>query len=384
MIRLRIFMLQGVIKMCEDYVRFETDDLIYNRYDIIYSKYDTISYEFQGHVYCIMYHINNKYAYINLWGKELPQALFERIIDRVLNDKNIVRLSLLRCKNDYNNLLEKTNDIILPLPDNIEQLIHRLSAKHRYNLYREKRILKDRLGEIHVVHYYRDSIPDGVVNKYYLWKNESHGTVYELSETDYLDTYHVTDAVAVMANDRMIGIAFVCVVENTAYFENFSYDQRYKELSIGFITYELVLEYLINRRVQTFYLGGGDYGYKRHFGAIESVAFSGHLYSQKAVEAAKQYLEERIINQVVIYGLGKYGHEFIRMVNSNYINIIIKGGIDRKKKVIENIRTYTVDEEYPYADAAIITMNKKNEDIEMLLKNKYKYVIYMKDLFEIG
>ena len=363
--------------------KFDSDDLIYNRFDLIFSEYEQFAFEFENEKYNIMIHRDNEKLLINLWGKELSQKCFEKLIEVLFEKYDVRKISVLRCKNNYKGMLEETNDIMLFLPESVDELTRRLQQKHRYNLRREKRILSESVGEICTSHCDRHDITDDMVNLFFEWKNESHGTQYGMTVAEYLDTYHVTDAMTLIAGTQIIGIAFYCVVNTVSYFENFSYDPRYKEYSVGYITYELLLEQLIEQKIQSFFLGGGDYDYKRRYGAIETIAYSGHIYSQDVFKTSNSFLSDKFIRNVVIYGLGKYGNEFLRLVNTKNININIIGVIDKNRKKIANVHTYTLKDDFPKADAAIITLKNKNTDVEELLKKKYKTVIYMNDFLGV-
>lgn len=363
--------------------KFDSDDLIYNRFDIIFSEYEQFTFEFENEKYSVMIHQENDKLLVNLWGKELPQKGFEKFINGLFEKKCLRKISILRCKNNYKGMLEETNDIVLFLPESVDELIKRLQQKHRYNLRREKRILSESVGKIYTAHYDRRDITDDMVKLFFEWKNESHGTQYGMTAEEYLDTYYVTDAMTLIADTQVIGIAFYCVVDTVSYFENFSYDPRYKEYSVGYITYELLLEQLIEQKVKTFFLGGGDYDYKRKFGAIETIAYSGHIYCKDVFKTLDSYLSDNFIKRAVIYGLGKYGNEFIRLVNTGNIDINIIGAIDKNRKEVANINTYTLTDEFPEADVAIITLKNRNDEVEELLRKKYKNVIYMNDLLGI-
>lgn len=384
MTRWQICMLQGKVKMRNNLiVQFDSDNLVYNRYDLIFDSYEKQVYTYEGKQYVFMVHKENGTAYINLWDKKLPQDIFEELINNILASGNVVRVSLIRCKNNYKDLLEETNDIRVPIPCSVKELMGRLKSKHVYNLNREKGQIEKNLGTITVIHYKRQEITDYVVKLYFLWKRASHGIEYGMSPKGYLDAYYITDAITVAAGGTVIGVAFYCVVKDIAYFENFSFDWKYAKFSAGYITYELLLEQLVAQNINWFYLGGGEYKYKKRFGAVESTAYSGHIYSEAVLKKANDDLKEIGINKVVIYGLGKYGHEFIRLYKAGVLNITLAGVFDRNEQEIADIRTYIVgDGEYPCADAAIITMKNKNEEVESFLKGKYRHVIYMNDLLK--
>lgn len=363
-------------------IKYDSDNLIYNRYDKIFSNYEELIYDYEGDAYKFMLCVQKGRAYINLWGKYLPQELFEQIMSCLLERDDIYRLSLLRCKNNYMELLEKTNDFELDLPKTIDALFNRLKAKHRYNINREKRIICEKFGNISSRHYPREKIENNIVELYFSWKKASHKTDYKMSSEEYLDYYHVTDLLEVEVGNQIVGIAFYCRVDDTAFFENFSYDSKFTKYSIGHITYEILLEHLIEQKVKKFFLGGGNYDYKRRFGSVETEAYLGHLYSKKSLKNVNDYFLSCGIRRIVIYGFGKYGHEFLRILKAGLLNVQLLGIIDKKKINEDSVNTYTIDDNIPDADGVVITLKNKYESVEKLLKERYEYVFYMNDIFE--
>ncbi len=360
---------------------YESDNLIYNRYDLIFNSYQVLLYEHAGKTYKIMFHKEGEKAYINLWGKVLPQSLFEQIIESIFEkNEETAKISLLNCGNNYKGFLAASNDIYIYLPQSVEELLSRLKAKHRYNLNREKRLFEESLGKIKINHYKEQEIPIESVRSYFDWKKMSHGTEYRLSEWGYIKKYFVTDALVLYAGDHMVGVAFYCCVDDVAYFENFSFNPEYKKYSAGYITYELLLEQLIKQGIKVFYLGGGNYEYKKKFGALEIVSYSGHIYNTRVIDKLNRKLMDLQINTIVIYGLGKYGNEFLRI--SKKLKSTLVGGIDREKKEIDGLQTFVTDDVLPNANAAIITMKKRNTMVEEYLKRNYNYVFYMSDLLK--
>ena len=119
-------------------IKFDSDNLIYNRYDIIFDDFEKKAYEYEGKKYIFMIHKKNGKAYVNLWGKKLPQHVFENLIEDILKEGDVGRISFSRCQNNYKNLLEETNDIRIYMPESIEEIVCRLKKKHIYNLNRKK------------------------------------------------------------------------------------------------------------------------------------------------------------------------------------------------------------------------------------------------------
>lgn len=272
-----------------------------------------------------------------------------------------------------------TNDIYIPIPDTIEQLLHRLNKKHRYTLKRLRRLLEDRYGSLEV-EFYQSEIPDYIVNLYFDWKKISHGRNYHMTPKEYLEKYYVTDAMLLRAGEVQVGVIFFCMVEDTAYLENLSYDAELEKYSPGYLTYELLLEELVRRKASFLYLGGGKYAYKKRFGAEEKAVYSGIIYRKEVFDEINYYLSQNGIREIAIYGLGACGMAFLRL--AKYLNLKVSYGIDKEKKEIDNLQVYSLMDGFPKVDAVFITLKNRNGEVENYLKNRFNRIYYWKNIVD--
>ena len=144
---------------------------------------------------------------------------------------------------------------------------------------------------------------------FFEWKEASHHRKYNQTPRQYLQQYHVTHAVAVSCGNELVGIAFVCIVDDVVYFENFSYKPECKKYSAGFITYELMLEKLIENKCRVLLTGGDNYEYKRHFNAVVNVAYTGYIYRPEIIERINGFFEANKIKNSCVWS-GKYLSQF--------------------------------------------------------------------------
>ncbi len=360
-------------------VKFEADDLIYNRFDLIYvENVERFSYKLEEREYFIDAHYENSKAVLNVWGKRLPQNFFDNTIEGIFKKHSEIRyIEIKRAGNDYKNLLSKCNDIRISIPKSEEELLQRLKAKHRYTVKRIKRLLEEKYGKLAVV-LYKESISDEIVEQYFIWKQITHGTNYHMLPKEYLKKYYVTDGMLLKAGDKNVGVLFFCQVKSTVYLENFSYNAKMEKYSPGYLIYEMFLEELIQRKCTYLYLGGGEYEYKRRFGAEENVAYSGIIYRKEVFETINAYFEKHNVKKIAIYGLGVIGHAFMKIVN--LLNVDLMYGIDREEKQIKNLSVYSPEENLKKVDAVIITLKSHNKEVEELLKLKFEQVYYWLDI----
>jgi len=358
---------------------FASDNLIYNRFDLIHPSSILLHYLDEDYEYDISLYMQGYSAYINVWGKILPQKIFETMIDEIFNSyREIKRISVIRGGNGYLDFLQEVNDIYIEIPRSIEELLARLKSKHQYNLRRMKRILQDRIGAYRTIWYTRTNIPNVCVELYFKWKKASHGIDYGMSVDEYLDQYYVTNALELNISGECMGIAFCCCVEDVVYLENFSFNPRLKDYSIGFLTYELLLEQLILQNKKLLFLGGGEYDYKKRFNAVERAAYSGNIYRQSVIDAINKMFATFGIKSIAIYGLGHYGKEFIYLKNKFDVELVY--GIDKCESMIRDIPTYMLEDELPDVDAVIVTLNKRYKEVDSFLQGKFNKIYYYKEL----
>lgn len=360
-------------------VEFEADDLIYNRFDLIYAEnVEKYLYKYENREFAIDAYFENYKAQLNIWGKQFPQSIFESVIDDVFKiHPEVSCIDVKRAKNNYHNLLTEGNDILIRLPETVEQLLERINSKSRYTLRRKKRLCEKECGKLEVTIYNSD-IPREIVNLYFDWKQTTHGTDYHMLPEEYLQKYYVTDGILLKAGGRNIGILFFCQVNDTVYLENLSYDVELEKYSPGYLVYEIFLEELIKRKCTYVYLGGGEYTYKKRFGAEENVAYSGTIYRREVFENINAYFQREGIKKIAIYGLGGIGQAFLKVVGQ--LNICVVYGIDKEKKQVEGMPTCSLEDALEKVDAVIITLKLHNKEVEKFLAPRFEKVYYWIDI----
>ncbi len=360
-------------------VKFEADNLIYNRFDLIYkNNVEQYVYEFEEKQYMIEAHYDNMEAKINVWGKYFPPNIFERVINDIFTRHSKVRyIEVKRSENNYQQMLYQSNDIYISLPETVDALLERVKAKHRYTIKREKRLLSEKYGKLELVVYKKD-IPYEVIELYFSWKQVSVGKVCKMEPKEYLKNYYVSDALLLKAGETNVAVLFFCQVEKVVYLENFSYNVEMEKFSPGYLVYEMFLEELIKRKCSSLYLGGGDYMYKKRFGAKEIMTYSGTIYRKEVFEDLNNYLKRNNIKDIAIYGLGAVGKVFLQI--SKNLNVNIKYAIDKQKKQIDNLEVFAPEDKLESVDAVMITLKSHDKEVEDVLKSRFEKIYYWLEL----
>ncbi len=360
-------------------VKFEEDNLIYNRFDVIYGNaFMEMEFQYQEYVYPIALHRDGEKAFMNVWGKVFPQYVFDQAVERVFRICDETRyIEITQGGNNYRECLCRNNDYRIKIPATENDLLQRINSKSRNTLKRKRRILEEQCGPVNAISY-GQNVPCEYVELYFKWKKESHGIDYNMSPAQYLEEYHVTDTILVKAGERPVGIMFFCMAEDTAYLENFSFESELARYSPGYITYVLFLEELISRKCRLLFLGGGDYEYKKRFGAEERAVYNGAIYREEVFGEINDFFEAEGIRTYAIYGLGTGGREFLCIRNRLEAELLY--GIDRQKKEIDTLPVHTLEEELPKADAVLVTLKSRNGEAEKFLRQRFSKAFYWEDM----
>lgn len=265
--------------MRDEFITFDSDDLIYNRFDLIYQGRDIERFEYatEEGIFTINVHCRGNRATFDVWGKKFPEEVFlQAVCDMFDRHPEIDFLDIKRAGNQFLDVLEAQKDIRIQLPGSVEQLIGRLRKKSRATIRRNSRRLSEMYGDLRL-ELYHDRVSKEAVDQYFLWKKHSHNTEYNMSPEKYIKNYFVTDTLLLKAGTTNAAVLFLCHIGRIAYLENLAYNCALSRFSPGLLVYIRALEELIKRGCSYFYLGGGDYGYKTRFDAEVRTVYSGSI-----------------------------------------------------------------------------------------------------------
>jgi CelD/BcsL family acetyltransferase involved in cellulose biosynthesis len=110
----------------------------------------------------------------------------------------------------------------------------------------------------------------------------SHNYIWHGSPLSYLESFGVTHVyiMRLEKDNTIVSIAYVDMCGEDSFFNNFTYDPKYKEMKVspGMILYYYIISDLIKRNVKKFYLLGGNYDYKKLYNGIETMTYSCLIY----------------------------------------------------------------------------------------------------------
>lgn len=262
-------------------------NFIYNRFDLWKDSTDQREvslWHYRSANYDFFYEVlvRETEAKLGLWLTPLDKDTLSRIVKAVF--RAFPQVSIVKMENVFAptfGLCLARNHFRIELPDTEDALAQRLSSKGRYNLKREKRILSEKFGSYRIDHYAPLSQEaEDAWRFYFINKERTYGTTYNLDAEAYCRKYHVTDIYTLLLdNEKRIAAVFLsCEQCPIAYLENLTYDPELYEYSPGQILYDEYLKLLIKQKVKGIFLLGGDYSYKKRYGSIEDNVFNCTVY----------------------------------------------------------------------------------------------------------
>ena len=283
-----IIMQEIQIKLIEDNSKFEKVELVepnikHNRCDIRYGKdFELIEVRYEDKIKYISFYCTGRTAFLGLYMVEIPQYVFNRIIEFLKNKQKISHIHFINSLN-YIKGAKKKMHWLLELPDNWEDYLKQFSSKHRYNIRYYKKKLEQTYN-CEWKYYPQHEINKKMIDAFFdLKKDQKKEKAYsDLNNAEiYLksDFNKITDAYVLYINNEIKSIILYSIIDGqTAYCHNMAYDTKFSKYNIGNELYYYSIKDLIKRGIRKIYLGGGNYKYKKNSNAIKSVTYNGNIF----------------------------------------------------------------------------------------------------------
>lgn len=174
-------------------------------------------------------------------------------------------------------IMEEFNDGVytyVDLPQSVAEFDAGLSSKTRYNAQWYPKKIKRELGELSFCKVGGDEISEYDIETFYEWKRRG-GKYADLHE---FNPRWVSHAYKMFIAGRLAAIGFTSETDENVYFINFSYDESISKYSPGMVLYYYIIKDLITIGKTRFYLGGGDYEYKKRYNGTTVRVYSAYIY----------------------------------------------------------------------------------------------------------
>lgn len=268
----------------DDLIKLVTPNFIKNRFDIMFrDNYELLEvFDDNTKIYIPIYILNDSVR-LGVYLTKISEEKFQSIINFIFN--NLPQINYIKISQSLvsHPQLTKQNNWIINLPKTEDDYLSSLGKKTRLHIKQYfKYIERDFKVRFEV---YEKDIPTTIVSKYFKFKKETIGYKYKEPEQEYLKNYNVTKAYVLYLNEKIAAVSFIAEIldENSkeVYYENFSYDKSYLKYSLGTIITYYTIKSLINDGVEKFYLGSGDYLYKKNLSNEKLVTYDGFIKRNK-------------------------------------------------------------------------------------------------------
>ena len=285
-------------------------DVVQNRFGSIYGTYTMLVLERDsGEKIYIPLYTDEKNAVIGICLMQISQSELLEIKNFIFTAyKKIKQISCEYSLNSVKGFAKNytANQWHLTLPKTSEELWERMSSKSKQTLRRKQKHLVEQLGsELEFEHYTMEQgIPDELVKVYFSFKKELMNREYDMSEQEYLKKYYVTDAYAWKSNSLLedksggyVSMVFTCEQGKNVYLENLSYNPAYQKESPGFLLYSKVVEELIKKGKEEFFLGRKYRDYKQKFDSQNTNCYDVIMFRSFSVYVA--FICKKIIKKLL-------------------------------------------------------------------------------------
>lgn len=265
-------------------------DFIYNRVDLFCKNYIVLHVINEKCKYYLEVQLLEKYAILGAWMMTITENDFSDISQYIFNRyKRIEYVSFYNVISDK--VFSQKRHYSISLPTTYESLEMRLSSKSRYNMKRMRKMAEREFGTVSLVELGKEKITEELVSLYFKMKQNVLNIHYNLSYSEYLVKFHVTNAYVLSYGDNIAAILFTCEQCSIVYLENLAYNMALAKYSPGMMAYDMMLKMLIEKGKRSLYLGGGDYNYKRKYSSVETVVTEGKIYRSWLIELKYRWID---------------------------------------------------------------------------------------------
>lgn len=285
----------------ENYINLVKPNFIKNRFDIMFNnEYELLTITKGMEKYYVPVHKYGDTIRLGIYLTPIPQEIFNKLVEFIFRYyKDVNNIKIVHSLNSYEGISQNSNYVI-DLPKTEEEYLSSLGKKTRLHI---KQYIKyiHRDFEVDLKIFDRE-IPTKIISKYYKFKQETIGHKYKETEQDYLKNYDITKAIVLYLNKKICAISLISEFPDkkskNVYYENFSYDKNYSKYSLGTLITYYTIKYLIENNYDKFYLGGGDYLYKKNLSTRQFITYDG-IIKRKLKPKIKQkikFIIEKILS----------------------------------------------------------------------------------------
>jgi len=250
-------------------------NFIYNRYDLFCKNSEFNAVKLYGNVQTkiIEYRVTETEAELGLWLMPITTDELEHLLYYIKRmHPKVEKVTYKNALLPYGNS-KAHNHFRIVLPDTVEEMESRVSARSRYKMRKKLRFAEEAYGPMRIMEYDRGNMPPEIVEAFFEFKLATRNRTYNMTPLEYLDRYHVSHCYVVQFGDTIGAIRFSCEQCPIVYGENFTFNPALQEYSLGRFIFMHHLLRIVEKNHTELYFAGGNYEYKTHYGSIEETLY---------------------------------------------------------------------------------------------------------------
>ena len=275
--------IRSKVSVCGDAAMYDkiAADFICNRFDLTGDKpFVLLKWQRGDEEYYVQAAFEENTAELGVWLAPITREKLKDICRFIFRTYKRVTTVTYRFGTVPYGKYAATNHFRIDLPASVEALLAGMTPKSRYNLRRSRRLLEEAGGAVSFEEYAAFDAPAPIAEEYIRLKKLSHDFEFDAAPEEYLRTHGVTDIYVMRRGDELLSVLLSCEQCRIVYLENLTYNDAYKQYSPGQLLYEHYLERLIEKKRGSLFLMGGDYEYKRRYGAVEDTVYFCTVYKR--------------------------------------------------------------------------------------------------------
>ncbi len=248
-------------------------DFIFNRFDLMNENFIALKIINRNSEKVIQARIIDDKAELGVWLTKLTWTEMGHILYWFYTKHPEIKTVCYKNGTVPMGQIKSHNHFRIELPETKEEMMQRVSGPSRKKLRKKMRLAQETFGKLTVYEYERSQIPEEAVRAFFHFKYLTRNRLYIMSWNEYLDTYHISHAYVFKLGNEIAAVRFACEQCSVVYGENFAYNPKFADYSMGVCIFFYHLIRLVEKKHSQLFFAGGNFEYKTHYGSIEEKLF---------------------------------------------------------------------------------------------------------------
>ena len=255
-----------------DYHKIQPD-FIFNRFDLLNQNFIALKIINGKDEKVIQAKISQDTAELGIWLTKLTWTEMSHVLYWFYTKHPEIKTVVYKNGTVPMGSIKSHNHFRIELPETTDEMLQRVSGPSKKKLRKKVRLAQEAHGKLTVHEYERNQIPEEAVLAFFQFKYLTRNRTYDMNWNEYLNAYHISHAYVFKLGDEIAAVRFACEQCSVVYGENFAYNPKFADYSMGVCIFFYHLIRLVEKKHTQLFFAGGDFEYKTHYGSIEEKLF---------------------------------------------------------------------------------------------------------------